>query len=541
MASTPTSPRTSRFAATLLTALLVFGAYAPLRLMAQRTTATPRPTLVVFFTIDQMIPDYFARYGAEFTGGLARLQRGGVLYTNGYQDHATTETAPGHASTLSGRFPMHTGIVRNNAGVNDSNAALVGGGGAGASPFRFEGTTLTDWLVKQDPRSRSLSISRKDRGAILPVGRSKQSVYWYTSDGRFTTSRWYSDTLPTWLTQFNARRLPHRLAGTSWTLLKPESAYSERDGVPLESRGRDFLFPHAMPADSVQAARAAPDDPRMDQITLQAAMAGLTAMRLGTGPQTDLLAISLSTTDAIGHRFGPNSREIHDQLLRLDRAMGEFLDSLYRVRDSSRIIVALTADHGVQPFPELHFAGRPGATLRVNADPVLAATKRTLAARGLDTATAIDFEYGMVFADSLAFRRARVPLDSVLGVMATAFRAVPGVARVDRVRDLAKADTVRDHVARRWIHAIPPALPVVLLVSPQPYVYWSGVTYATHGSPNDADARVPVLFYGPGFARGVTRRRTVRVVDIAPTLAKRLGVRPTQSLDGVVLRDAFTR
>ncbi len=508
---------------------------------AQRPTAAPRPTLVVFLTIDQMIPEYFARYGRQFTGGLRRLQAGGVLYTNGFQDHATTETAPGHAATMSGRFPMHTGIVRNNAGVNDNNSALIGGGGAGASPFRFQGTTLTDWIAAVDPRARALSVSRKDRGAILPIGRSKQSVYWYASDGRFTTSTWYADTLPTWLTRFNARRLPHAMTGTSWTLSRGASDYAEKDSVKLESSGRDFVFPHALPGDTAQAVRAVPDDPRMDWLTLQAAMAGLDAMALGKGPATDVLAISLSTTDAVGHRYGPDSREIHDQILRLDQYLGMFLDSLFRVRDSSKIVIALTADHGVQPLPELHFAGQPTAVQRIDAQPVLSSTLRALAGRGLDTATALDFEYGMVFADSMAFRRANVPLDSVLTAMALAFRQIPGVARVDKVRDLARADTVRDAIARRWIHALPPTLNVVMLVSPKPYVYWSGVTYATHGSPNDADARVPILFHGPGFARGVTRSRPVRVVDMAPTLARRIGVTPLERLDGVVLRDAWRR
>jgi predicted AlkP superfamily pyrophosphatase or phosphodiesterase len=509
--------------------------------LAQRAASPSPPTLIVFVTIDQMIPDYFTRYGRQFTGGLRRLQAGGVLYTNGFQDHATTETAPGHAATLSGRFPMHTGIVRNNAGVNDNNSALLGGGGPGASPYRFQGTTLVDWLAAADPRSRALSISRKDRGAILPIGRSKQAVFWFTSDGRFTTSRWYADTLPAWLTQFNAQRLPHRMAGTSWTLLRPAAMYAENDSVPVESGGRNFMFPHPLPVDTVQAVRSLPDDPRMDWLTLQAAMAGLNAMSLGKGPATDVLAISLSTTDAVGHRYGPQSREIHDQMLRLDRYLGDFLDSLYRIRDSSRIVFALTADHGVQPFPELHFARQQGAALRINAEPVMTSTLRALAARGLDSATALDFEYGMVFADSLAFRRANVPLDSVLTAMAALFRQIPGVARVDKVRDLARADTVRDAIARRWIHALPQSLNVVLLVSPKPYVYWHGVTYATHGSPNDADARVPILFHGPGFARGVTRTRTVRVVDMAPTLARAAGVKPTQNLDGVVLRDAFRR
>jgi predicted AlkP superfamily pyrophosphatase or phosphodiesterase len=511
------------------------------RAVAQPSRAAVRPSLLVFLTIDQMMPEYFARYGAEFTGGLKRLQSGGVLYSNGYHDHATTETAPGHAATMSGRFPMHTGIVRNAAGVNDNAHPLIGGGGPGASPFRFQGTTLTDWLIASDPRTRALSVSRKDRGAILPIGRSKQSVYWFTSDGRFTTSSWYADTLPPWVTQFNARRLAQRMTGTAWTLLRNPATYREADSVDVESGGRGFVFPHTLPADTVQAVRAVVDDPRMDWLTLQAAMAGLNALRLGTGPQTDVLAISLSTTDAVGHRYGPDSREMHDQMLRLDQYLGGFLDSLYRLRDSTRIIIALTADHGMQPFPQLHFATAPRAVQRITYLPTMSAAKVALAARGLDTARAIEFDYGMLIADSAAFRRANVPLDSTVNALAAAFRRIPGVARVDRPRDLASTDTVHIAATRRWIHSLPPNLPVVLLVTPAPYVYWAGVAYATHGSPSDGDARVPVLFYGPGFARGVSRARTVRVVDMAPTLAARLGVRPAEQLDGVVLRDAFRR
>ena len=535
---TPRAPFRAVFVAV---ASLLSVVVLPRFVSAQRANASTRPTLVVFVTVDQLIPDYFARFGSQFTGGLHRLQAGGVLYTNGYQDHATTETAPGHAATMSGRFPSHTGIVRNAAGVNDNTHPMIGGGGAGASPFRFQGTTLTDWLVAADPRSRALSVSRKDRGAILPIGRSKQSVFWFGNDGRFTTSNWYADTLPTWLMRFNARQLPQQMTGTSWTTLRTASSYAEVDSVPMESLGRNFTFPHVLPADTVQAVRAVSEDPRMDWITLQVAMAGVDAMQLGKGPATDVLAISLSATDAIGHRYGPDSREMHDQILRLDRYLGEFLDSLYKVRDSSTIVIALTADHGVQPFPERHFAGQPGATLRINADPLLVATKIALAARGLDTSRALEFDYGMLFADSAMFRAAHIPFDSVLSAMAIAFRRLPGVARVDTRRDLANADTVHDAVARRWVHALPASLPVVLLVSPKPFVYWHGVNYATHGSPNDLDARVPILFYGPGFARGVTRTRTVRVVDMASTLAARLGVKPSERLDGVVLRDAFRR
>ena len=152
-----------------------------------------------------MRPDYFTRFADQLTGGLARLARGGAVFTNAFQDHGITETAPGHASLLSGRFPRSTNIVQNSAGVEDPSHPLVGTDGVGASPFRFRGTALIDWLKVRDGRSRALSVSRKDRAAILPIGRSKETVLWYApTTGVFTTSTWYTETLAPWITRFNA-------------------------------------------------------------------------------------------------------------------------------------------------------------------------------------------------------------------------------------------------------------------------------------------------------------------------------------------------
>src|SRR4051812_35889644 len=149
----------------------------------------PRPTLVVFITVDQMRSDYVDRWASQLTGGLARLGKQGAFFTNAFQDHAVTETAPGHSVTLSGRFPRSTGILRNTAGVEDPQAPLLSSRDLPASPYRFRGSVLMDWVRTRDQRSRGLSISRKDRGAILPMGRAKQNVFWYaTSNGEFTTS-----------------------------------------------------------------------------------------------------------------------------------------------------------------------------------------------------------------------------------------------------------------------------------------------------------------------------------------------------------------
>ncbi|MFI5233133.1 MAG: alkaline phosphatase family protein, partial [Gemmatimonadales bacterium] len=308
-------------------------------------------SLVVVITVDQMRGDYIARYAAQYTGGFARIASHAALFPHGVQDHANTETAPGHSTILSGREPTHTGIVSNDRGVPDPLAPLVDYAGPGASPARFIGTTLVDWLHAADTNSRVLSVSRKDRGAILPVGRAKGSVYWW-ADGAFTTSRYYADTLPAWVKQFNQRKSAEALAGTTWDLLLPPSAYAEPDSMPFEDAGADVAFPHPLPK-SADAMRAGLTRyPWMDSVTIAFALDGARSLDLGRRGATDVLAVSLSTTDAVGHAFGPDSREIHDQLLRLDRWLGGFLDSLSRLVPAERTVFVLTGDHGVVSYPE---------------------------------------------------------------------------------------------------------------------------------------------------------------------------------------------
>ena len=496
-----------------------------------------RTTLVVFITVDQMRGDYLDRFGAQLTGGLARLKTGGAVFANASLDYAITETAPGHATGMSGRFPRSTGIFSNSLGVYDPQAPSIGGGAAPASPFRFRGSTLIDWMRSRNPQSRALSVSRKDRGAILPMGRAQQEVYWYASDGRFTTSTYYADTLPAWVRQFNARRLPHQYAGKAWTPLLPASEYPEPDSVTVENRGQGIVFPHVAPADSALAARVLPNYPWMDQLTLDFALEGLRQLDLGQGPAVDLLAISLSTTDAVGHAFGPDSRELHDQILRLDRALGAFFDRLFQIRDSAGVIVALTADHGVTPFPEVYSArtGRPAG--QVDLSGVAGIVRARILARGVDS-SAWQWEDGVLWMDRGAFTRAGVSADFAVREFMTAARENPGVLRVDQVRSLAQQDTSRDYVSRRWLHMIPPELPVEVVVTLKEHYVWGPASYAMHGSPHDDDARVPIMLYGAPFKPGAYRDNA-RVVDLAPTLAAVLGVAPTERVDGRVLRAAL--
>ncbi|HXD22656.1 MAG TPA: alkaline phosphatase family protein [Gemmatimonadaceae bacterium] len=517
-------------------------AAAPARSLA----AEPKPDLIVFITVDQMRSDYFQRFDRQLTGGLRRLMDSSAFFLDGYQDHAITETAPGHSATMSGRFPVHTGIAMNSQGVNGIPSAAIIGGAPGtdlpAAPVRFRGTTLTDWLVAADPSTRFLSVSRKDRGAILPIGRSKGDVYWWTqSNGTFSTSLYYRDTLPTWVQRFNARRPAEQYAGKAWTLLLPESAYPEPDSVPAENRGVNYTFPHLVPGDSQAAVRSAAAYPWMDAITLQFALEGVRQLGLGASPaRTDLLAVSLSTTDAVGHAYGPDSREMHDQILRLDRSLGAFFDSLFALRDRRRVVVALTGDHGMSPLPAIKSSIYPNHDAKVvSIAREWRAFRARLAAAGVDsTAVALEDNSVVVVTHPDAFTRAGVHADSAVESFARDVRRVDGVLRADLLTDLAKDDTVKDVIARRWLHMFSPGGDVKLVITLTPYSYWYPASSPTHGSPHDSDAHVPVLFYGDGVRPG-QYAGFVRVVDMAPTLAAIAGVAPLEKLDGRVLTRAI--
>jgi predicted AlkP superfamily pyrophosphatase or phosphodiesterase len=440
---------------------------------------------------------------------------------------------------LSGRFPRSTGIVSNAAGVLDPQSPLIGARGDPASPYRFRGTTLIDWMRSANPSARALSVSRKDRGAILPIGRAQQSVFWYArSNGTFTTSHYYGDSLPTWVQSFNARRLPQAWAGKSWDLLLEASQYPEADSAPNESGGQDFMFPHPIPSDPAMAATSFAGFPFMDQLTLSFALEGVRQMKLGSGPGTDLLAISLSSTDAVGHAFGPDSREIHDQILRLDRYLGAFFDTLFAMRDSTRIVVALTADHAVTPLPDSKSRYPNQGAGRVNLRPAIRPLFQSLIEQGVDTSGFAFDDEGILYLDDAALTKRGLRTEAVARLFANAVMQIPGVLRVDRVPTLATKDTTTDYVARRWFHMLPPDLNAAAVVTLKPFWYWSGVNFATHGSPHDSDANVPIIFYGAGIKPGRSTRKAL-VVDIAPTLAEIIGVRPMERLDGRPLRDAL--
>ncbi len=512
--------------------------------LASAQAATPAPRLVVMLTVDQLRPDYLLRWRDEFTGGYKRLLEQAAFFPNGFQDHANTETAPGHAATLSGRFPVHTGISANALGVETNDTPLVDFPGQGASAQRFNGTTLADWMQAHDPRTRVLSVSRKDRGAILPVAASpRHTVLWYAPQaGRFTTSRYYADTLPTFAQEFNAERGVFALAGRVWTPLLGAEAYRRDQVAPGLS-----TFPHTVPTDSMLLTSTMSRYPWMDSLTIVLALRGVEAMGLGAAAdRSDLLALSLSNTDGIGHRFGPDSPELHDHVLRVDRWLGAFFDSLDTRFGRDRVVIALTADHGATGTPDLvsNWDDNTAAVRIPSADLRRAyhAARAQVHAAGGDS-LALTWSDLHLWLDPVKLGDRAIDLAPIVDTFIAAQRRIPGVLRVDRFADFAGADTVADMFARRYARMFTPGevaahglMPLAVVTPTALSVVGSG-DVGRHGSPHDADARVPVVFLGVPFRAGIQQGK-VNVVDIAPTLADVLGITPLEAVDGRVVREA---
>ncbi len=509
----------------LLIALALAVLSAPCNAQRSGTGNGPGVALVVVIAVDQFRPDYFRTYDRQFTGGFRRLIDQAALFERGRQYHAITETAPGHSTMLSGREPYRTGIVNNTNGVEDAAAPVLGNPDApGASPRRFLGTTLFDWMLAKDPEARQLAVSRKDRGAILMIGRAKGQVYWF-GGGRFSTSRYYADSLPEWVDAFNARRSAERLAGTTWNLLLPSSAYAERDDPPYERGGKENVFPHPLPATAEETARRFSEFPWMDSLTAEFALEGVNRLGLGKRGKPDLLTVSFSTTDAVGHEYGPDSRELHDQLLRLDRWLGRFLDSLAVLVPAESTLVVLTADHGVQPLP----------AQRIWLSDLAASAEEQLARR-YRTDFDLIFDSGLLSADTAAMSARGIRVDSVASALAKAARR-PGILRVYTPATL-RAAPASEREAVLWRNQMPPRFGWLIVAAIEPGYVWSTPdrTAAEHGSTADLDVTVPIAFMGKGI-RPTRITRPVRTVDIAPTLASLLGITPTEQLDGQVLAE----
>ena len=527
---------------------------------AEAEPMTP-PRLVVLLIADQVRPDYFDRFAPHLEGFFARMEQQGRWFVEAEQHHAFTVTAAGHACVGTGRFPSGHGIVGNEfydpelgqkiGSTKDREALPVGDLGGGYSARRLLCDGLGDWWMQRYPDARRLGVSIKPRSALFPLGRGPHPAYWLNrAQVAFVSSSACMDELPAWVQQRAGPAFFERFPMRWETTLSAEQFAAlgcTEDDVAAEiptGAPKTRTFPHSL------------DDPRpperlralnysayADDLILDFARDAILEEGFGSDEVPDLLVVGLSGTDYIGHQHGPDSWEVCEQFLHLDRSLAEFAKFVEDRTDGNYLFV-FTSDHGVQPIPEVAQArGQPGARVDWFAFETL--VKETV--RAFDPALVEAFTptpYGGLRFHPDAVAEAGHTIDAVSRYVAAALRKHSGFATVRSHAELQDALEPNDRFGQllrassdgeRAGH--------VHFVLPEGSIYIGPFTRAedaarstatTHGSAWPSDVQVPLVFLGPGVEPGKIPGRAY-TVDIAPTIAALLDLSTPGDLDGVVL------
>lgn len=505
--------------------------HAPLR--ATPAAAEPPIRLVLLIAVDQLRFDYLVRFRGEFQHGFTRLLTRGAVFTNAFQDHYPTVTAVGHATMLTGATPSVSGIIGNDwydrelgksvTSVYDPATQRIGGSPAeGASPRRLLVTTVGDELkasVTGADRPRVFGLSLKDRSAILPSGHRADGAYWYDNKtGTFVTSTYYRAELHPWVAAYNAQKPVDPFAGRLW----------EFPGGP-DGKGRP------MPATpGAQLYSAVVGSPYGNELLLGLAEAALQHEALGQRSTTDLLTVSFSSNDSVGHTWGPDSPEVRDISIQTDRTIGRLLAKVDELVGLDRTIVVLTADHGVAPVPEEPASGHiPGG--RMTRDDLFGPIEAALASRFGPGEWILATAGSSPYLNHPLIEKLGLDPAEVRRVAAEAAAAVPHVARVYTRDQILRGDVPFDTIGRRILRGYCPDRSGDLEIILDPY-WMRSASGTTHGTPYPYDAHVPIVFMGPGIAPG-RYHATVAVNDIAPTVAALVGTSLPSGSDGRVLTE----
>jgi predicted AlkP superfamily pyrophosphatase or phosphodiesterase len=486
------------------------------------------PKLVLAIVIDQFRYDYLTRFHSEYTGGFKRFFEHGAVFTNAHFEHVPTVTAVGHSTFLSGATPALSGIIGNEwwdraakkrvTSVSDGETTLLGGTGEGSSPNRMLQSTLGDELKMSGKGGKVVGVSIKDRAAILPSGHMADGAYWFDGKtGNFVSSTFYFSALPEWVAQFNASRPADKYAGKSWMGKTMASTPDAKFYAALDST------------------------PFGNELILQFAEKAMLAEKLGAGSKVDLLTVSFSANDYVGHELGPDSEEAHDMALRVDKLVGELIRAAEAQAGVGRVVVVLTADHGVSPVPEVNQKRKmPGGRFDEKAE--LDTVEKTLTDHfkspppmsGMGKWIKSSGEGSLYLAEGPMFDMAEEER-----VAADAIRALPHVFRVYTRTQLMNGEILPDAVGVRMRNGFNAARSGNVIVMLDPY-WMVSRNGTTHGAPFDYDTHVPVLFLGPQVRAG-RYNANIMVNDIAPTLATLLDVETPSGSVGRVLDEMLVK
>lgn len=499
-----------------------------------------RPKLVVGMVVDQMRWDFLYRYYDRYTNdGFKRLISEGFSCENTLIPYTPTITACGHTCAYTGSVPAIHGIIGNNwydrnTGrsmycTEDSDATSVGGSDAAGrmSPKNMLTTTITDELrIATNFRSKTVGVAIKDRGAILPAGHTANAAYWFDGvTGNMITSNFYMNELPAWANAFNRRQLPREYISKPWTTLYPVDTYvqSTADEKPYEGKfkGQDNTsFPHELAGTAGNAFGILASSPFGNTYTLEFAKAALEGHELGKGPLTDFLAVSLSSTDYIGHQHGPNSVETEDAYLRLDKDLGAFFKYLDQKVGKGQWLFFITADHGVAHVPGFMQENRMHAGLWDDGAMVKAMNAAIEQEFGFKKAIISSYNYqfwldneGLIKAGKLADVKAFILREGL---------KYPGVSNIVDHHALGST-ALPDPQHGMLTNGYNVLRSGDIMVMLQPGWFDGGKTGTTHGQWNPYDAHIPLVWMGWGVKPGKTNR-TTHMTDIAPTVAAMLRI-----------------
>lgn len=517
--------------------------------------APQRPKLVVMISIDQMRFDYLTRFPRLYKGGLRTLLDRGAIFSHANYRHAASETGPGHSVLLSGRHPSHSGIVANEWWdsylkkavnvVDDPLQLPLGGAGRSASPVNALSFTVGDVLKVNDPQSRVVGVSLKDRSAILMGGRRADAAYWYeTAGGNFITSTYYTSTAPAWLVKWNSQRLPDQYAGKKWTRLLPdESAYTQyagADAIDGEWDRKDIVFPHAIRGNPPQVLYY--DDlrrtPFADELTLSVALEAMTEHHLGRDDHTDIFAIGFSATDVIGHTYGGDSQEMMDQLLRLDLVLGKLFKEIDDKVGLANTLIVLSADHGSLPLVE-NLRAKGIDARRASPDVLANAVREAFTRRFPGVDGLIAYFATDIYLDDEVIARNRLARTTVEQTAIDALMSTGLVEKVYTQSDLMKIDDSTDPYLKLFQNAFFQPRSPHLSVLVKKYVYLNAQPGGTgHGTAHEYDRHIPIVFMGQGITPG-TYDADCGPEDIAPTLAHILGLTYPREYDSRLLTEVL--
>lgn len=509
-----------------------------------------KPKLIVGIIVDQMRQDYLYKFADRYSeGGFKRMMNEGFMMKNGHYNYIPTYTGPGHASVYTGTTPATHGIIGNTWYVRslnksiycaeDSTVTNVGGTPSNGqiSPRNMLTTTITDELrFATNKRSKVVGLAIKDRGASLPAGHLGDA-YWYDSEnGDFMTSTYYYDSLPKWVQDFNAKKLPDSYLSKTWEPLYPIETYKQSidDNNDFEAPfiGKETpTFPYIL--DSLKANNdnygLISATPFGNSLTLDFAYAAIEGEQLGKRGETDFLAVSFSSPDYIGHRFGPASKEVEDNYLRLDQEMEKFLNYLDKTYGKGEYLVFLSADHGVSDVAT-YMASENVPAGNLNVAYITGQLKGYTQQKYGVGEWIVNISNEQIFLNSELAREKGVNISDMEEDLAKFLLKFKGIKEVYTSTSMRNSAFTQDRPAllqMGYNHKSSGELLIIL----EPGWLTGGARGTSHGTGYSYDTNVPIMFFGWGVKHGSSSRRA-SITDIAPTLSMMLDLRLPNGSNG---------